>query len=195
MLETIKTRRSTRQFKKELPSDDIITTIVEAGRYAPSGCNVQQNHFLVIKNGEVLANLRLMVRKAFASMKIDKNASVSIKNSVAASMKGNYVYDYNTPLLIIVANSPANPNNIADTACAIDNMMLVANEMGLGSCWINQLRWLNDNPEIVTYLQSFGMGESERVFGAVAIGYADTQDGNPISKPLPRTGNNVSIID
>lgn len=190
----IKTRRSTRKFKEEVPCSVDIVAITEAGRMAPSGCNVQQNHFLVIKNQDVLAKLRELVRNAFAEMEIDDIASVSIKHSVAASRAGEYVYDYNTPLLIVVANDPSNPNHIADTACAIENMMIMANELDLGSCWINQLRWQNENPAIVDYLHSLGMEENERVFGAVAIGYPDTSDGLPEREPLPRTGNVVTII-
>lgn len=194
MLDIIKTRRSTRQFKDELPSRDNIEAIVEAGQLAPSGCNVQQNHFLVIQDKEVLAKLRVMVCQAFAEMEIDDTASVSIKHSVEASKRGDYVYDYNTPLLIVVANDPSNPNHIADTACAIENMMLVANALDLGSCWINQLRWQNENTALIEYLQSLGMTADERVFGAVAIGYADTADGLPDRKALPRTGNKVDYI-
>ncbi len=93
MLEIIKTRRSTRQFVNQMPEQDLIDQIVEAGRYAPSGCNVQQCHFIVIKNPEVLAKLREMVRAAFAAMEIDDNTSSSIKHSVAASREGSYVYD------------------------------------------------------------------------------------------------------
>ena len=194
MLETIKTRRSTRQFKNELPSQEQLDMIIEAGRLAPSGCNVQQNHFIVIKNPEVLEKLRVLVRQAFAEMIIDDSASSSIRHSVEASKRGDYVYDYNTPLLIVVANNPGNPNYIADTACAIENMMLEANSLDLGSCWINQLRWQNENPALVAYLQSLGMQPDERVFGAVAIGYPDTADGLPAREPLARTGNKVTII-
>lgn len=194
MLDTIKTRRSTRQFKEEVPHDDAIAAIVEAGQLAPSGCNVQQNHFLVIKNPEVLAKLRELVQKAFAEMKLYDNASTSIIHSVEASKKGDYIYDYNTPLLIVVANDLDNPNHIADTACAIENMMLAANSLDLGSCWINQLRWQNENPALLEYLRSLGMTANERVFGAVAIGYPNTKDGLPERKPLPRTGNKVDYI-
>lgn len=71
MLEVVKTRRSTRQFKAELPGEVDIAAIIEAGRFAPSGCNVQQCHFMVIRKSDVLEKLRELVRRAFAEMKID----------------------------------------------------------------------------------------------------------------------------
>lgn len=38
------------------------------------------------------------------------------------------------------------------------------------------------------------MKKSERVYGALAIGYADTEDGLPLRKPLERKGNVVTFI-
>ena len=73
-------------------------------------------------------------------------------------------------------------------------MMLMANELDLGSCWINQLKWLNENQTILKYLRELGLEENERVYGAVSVGYADTKDGNPIRIPLERTGNPVTWI-
>jgi len=67
--------------------------------------------------------------------------------------------------------------------------------LDLGSVWINQLRWLNENPVLVEYLKSLGMAEDERVYGALALGYADTADGLPVRTPLPRTGNPVTVIE
>lgn len=189
--ETILSRRSTRNFRKDMPSDEMISAVVEAGRFAPSGCNVQQCHFMVISNAEVLDKLRELVQQEFAKMTVDEHTFGSIVNSVNASKKGNYVFHYNPPVLVVVANSLDNPNNIADTSCAISDMMLMANELGLGSCWINQLRWLNNNEVLIDYLSSLGMKEDERVFGAMALGYPASETDR---KPLDRTGNEVTII-
>ena len=72
--------------------------------------------------------------------------------------------------------------------------MLMANALDLGSCWINQLKWLNDNPVILEYMKQLGMAENERVYGALAVGYPDTEDGLPVRIALPRTGNTVTVI-
>ena len=73
-------------------------------------------------------------------------------------------------------------------------MMLMANALDLGSVWINQLRWLNENPVILVKMKEIGMAEDERVYGALAVGYANTKDGLPVRKPLERTGNLVTFI-
>lgn len=194
MLELIKSRRSTRRFKEEMVPDEMIHQVIEAGRYAPSGGNSQSTHFIVIQNKQVLDRLADLAREEFAKMEIQENTYKSLVNSINASKKGNYIFHYNCPVLIVTANKKEYGNNIADCACALENMMLMANALDLGSVWINQLRWLNENPVILDAMKELGMEEDERVYGALALGYADTQDGLPVRTPLERTGNKVTYI-
>lgn len=66
--------------------------------------------------------------------------------------------------------------------------------MNLGSVWINQLRWLNENPVLLKAMQEIGLLEDERVYGALAIGFPDTPDGFSVRTPLERTGNKVTAV-
>jgi len=194
MLDFIKSRRSTRKFKDEMVSEEMIHQVIEAGRYAPSGGNSQSTHFIVIQRKQVLDKLADLAREEFAKMEIQENTYKSLVNSINASKKGNYVFHYSCPVLIVTANKKGYGNNIADCACAIENMMLMANALDLGSVWINQLRWLNENPVILDAMKELGLEEDERVYGALALGYADTQDGLPVRTPLDRIGNTVTYI-
>ena len=195
MLEFIKSRRSTRKYKAEDVSEEQLNQILEAGRYAPSGGNCQSTHFIVVKNKEILAELAALTQRAFAEMEITPGLYKSIVNAIHASKRGNYIFHYNAPVLIITANQKDYGNNIADCACALENMMLMANALDLGSCWINQLKWLNENPVILEYMKKLGMDESERVYGALAVGYPDTADGLPVREPLERTGNKITFVE
>lgn len=49
--------------------------------------------------------------------------------------------------------------------------------------------------EILVYMQKLGMLENERVYGALAVGYPDTEDGLPVRTALQRTGNEVTVIE
>lgn len=190
--EAISTRRSTRKFKDQSVEADKMEKIIQAGRLAPSGGNCQTTHFLVVQNKEILEKLTVMVREAFAKMEETPGMYKSIVNSIRLSKGGKYVFHYNPAALIITANQKDYGNNIADCACALENMMIEANALDLGSVWINQLKWLNEDLEILAYLQSLGLKEGERVYGALAVGYADSADGLPSRNPLPRTGNEVT---
>jgi len=195
MLDFIKSRRSTRKYKQTPVPQDLVEQVVQAGRYAPSGGNCQSTHFIVLQDEAVLEELAKLVRQEFSKMEVSPGMYRSIVNSINASRNGNYIFHYHAPVLIITANQNDYGNNIADCSCALENMMLMANALDLGSCWINQLKWLNENPVILQYLKELGMHDRERVYGALALGYADTEDGLPDRTPLPRTGNEVTYVE
>ena len=193
-LEAIKTRRSTRKFQQKNVEHEKLEAIVEAGRFGPTGGNAQSNHFFVISKIETLMVLKELVQNAFAKMELRDDLYKSLKNSITLSRKGHYSFSYNAPVLIVVANKKDYGNNMADVACAVENMMLAANELDLGSCYINQLKWLNEDPTILEYLRGLGLREDERVYASVAIGYADTEDGLPNRAETPRVGNEVVFV-
>ena len=74
-------------------------------------------------------------------------------------------------------------------------MMRAASELDLGSCWINQLRWLREHAEILAFMRELGLPEDETICGALALGYPDTKDGLPNRSALPRTGNPVTWVE
>lgn len=194
MLDFIKSRRSTRKYKDKAVPEELLTQVIEAGRYAPSGGNSQSTHFIVVENKNVLNELAELAKQEFAKMEIEENTYKSLVHSITASKKGDYVFHHNPAVLIITANKKDYGNNMVDCACALENMMLMANALDLGSVWINQLRWLNENPIILDKMKELGMADDERVYGALALGYADTEDEMPIRIPLDRTGNEVIYI-
>ena len=80
----------------------------------------------------------------------------------------------------------------ADSACALENMMVAANALDLGSCWINQLHWLTDHEAIHAYMTKLGLEENETVTGGLILGYG--AGGAPVRGELKRTGNPVTWI-
>ena len=194
VIEAIKTRRSTRKFMARPVEMEKLQQIVEAGRFGPTGGNAQSNHFFVISKIETLMVLKELVQNAFAKMELRDDLYKSLKNSITLSRKGHYSFSYNAPVLIVVANKKDYGNNMADVACAVENMMLAANELDLGSCYINQLKWLNEEPSIRGYLGTLGLKDDERVYASVAIGYPDTETGLPNRTESPRIGNEVVFV-
>ena len=193
-LELIQTRRSTRKYQDRAVEKELLDQIIEAGRYAPSGGNSQTTHFFVITDQRVLTELAALVKHEFSQMEVTPGMYRSLAHAITASKGESYVFHYNAPALIVTANQKGYGNNMADCACALENMMLMANALNLGSCWINQLRWLNENEAVNRVFRSLGLSENERIYGAVSIGYAQTDNGLPIRTPLDRTGNPVTWI-
>lgn len=189
------TRHSTRKFKEEPVLQEVLDKVIEAGRQAPSGKHKNQSRFIVIRKKEVLQELIALVQQEFAKMEVTPENDDNFGGAIRAAKKGGYVFMYNAPVLIVVANKRDYGNKYADVSCAMQNMMLAANALDLGSCWINQLRWLQDNPVLRAYLQKLGMAEDEEVCASLSIGYPDTPDGLPGRRVMPVTGNPVVYID
>lgn len=189
------TRHSTRKFKQADIPQELLAKVIEAGRQAPSGKHKNQSRFIVIRKKEVLQELIALVQQEFAKMEVTPENDDNFGGAIRAAKKGGYVFMYNAPVLIVVANKRDYGNKYADVSCAMQNMMLAANALDLGSCWINQLRWLQDNPVLRAYLQKLGMVEDEEVCASLSIGYPDTPDGLPGRRVMPVTGNPVVYID
>ena len=190
-LELIKTRRSTRSFKDKMVENELLNQILEAGRYAPSGGNNQSSHLIVIENKQFLEEIAVLAREEFKQMEVTEQMYKSLKSSILQSKKGEYVFHYNAPILIVVCNQKGYGNALVDSACVLENMMIMANALNLGSCWINQLTWLSEHEVIRNKLP---LNDDEMVCGALALGYPNTEDGLPNRNPLERTGNKVEFI-
>ncbi len=192
--DAIMTRRSTRRFQQKAVPDELLTKLVQAGRFAPSGGNSQSTHFFVITDPDILAELADLVQQAFAEMEVTEGMYASMASSISRSKKGGYVFHYGCPALIVTANVKDYGNNIADCACALENMMILGNELDLGTCWINQLKWLNEDPALLQKFRQFGLRDNERIYGALAVGYAANENGMPDRMPLERKGNEVTLV-
>ena len=191
-MEAILTRRSTRKMKPDLPPRELIEKVIEADRAAPSGSNSQTTHLIVITSRAVLSELAAVVQDAFAAMEIGQDAYVSLRHSVSAAKKGGYVFHYGAPVLIVTANRKNYGNAMADSACALENMMIAANALDLGSCWINQLHWLDEDESVRACMESLGLGPDETITGGLILGYG--WDGLPVRGELGRTGNPVTWV-
>ncbi|MBQ6483139.1 MAG: nitroreductase [Anaerolineaceae bacterium] len=191
-LQAILTRRSTRRFSDRMPETALIEKIIDAGRYAPSGGNSQTTHMIVFRERKHLKELAELVQEAFSEMEITEGMYASLKNSISASKKGGYVFHYNAPVFIVVANKKGYGNALADSACALENMLIAANALDLGSCWINQLHWLDENEKVHQYMTEHGLAEDETITGGLILGYPDGGELNRTA--LERKGNPVTWV-
>ncbi len=191
-LEAMLTRRSTRRYRDEMPGTELINKVIEAGRYAPSGGNNQTTHFIVFTDAGLLAELAILAKEEFAKMEIREDTYSSLKNSINASKKGDYIFHYGAPVFIVTANKKGYGNALADSACALENMMIAANALDLGSCWINQLHWLDENERIRKFMVAHGLKEDETITGGLILGYPETD--LPNRTLLERKGNPVTWV-
>ena len=89
-LMAILTRRSTRNYKPDAVEEDKLEKILNAARQAPSGGNNQTNHFLVIRNRDVIRKLIVMAETAFSKMEIAEDTYASLKYAISASTAATF---------------------------------------------------------------------------------------------------------
>jgi len=134
-------RRSVRKYKEAAnPRRKFAGNFKRPASFAPNGGNTQLWHFTVLQNQNTLKELNELIRNAFA-----KNAGSDnrfIKGAAKVAQSDMYCFYYGAPTLILVSGDVANPNAMADCACAVENILLAAHAEGIGSVYINAPTWV-----------------------------------------------------
>jgi nitroreductase len=155
-------RRSTRSFSKKKVEAEKLARILDAGNFAPSAMNNQDRQFTVIENEDVLLSLNEAVKNS---------ANAETVKRINERTENRFSFFYKAPVLVVVSHLPGAIAPEADSACSLQNMFLEAHDLGLGSCWINQLNSLCDVPSVREILTRIGIPEEHKVYGCAAIGY------------------------
>lgn len=163
ILEVIKKRRSIRKFNKDKPvSEEQILKLLEAIRWAPSAGNVQPWFVYVVLNNEVK---RKLAKAALGQSFIEEGGVVFV---VCANLKEAYSsYGKRGESLYVYQ----------DTAAAIQNLLLEAYSLGLGSCWVGAFR-----EEEVTKILS--IPTHLRPIAIIPVGYPNQSPSPPPRKPI-----------
>ncbi len=152
-LKAIAMRRSTRAFKPEQISEQELDAVLKAGCAAPVGMGAYETvHLTVLQNRELMEEIAKAAAKAFGRPGMDPF--------------------YGAPTVVIVSSTKNRmvPNiEYANAACIIENMLLAATDLGLGSVYLwGFIRALNDSPDL---LKKLDLPEGFTPVSAVALGY------------------------
>lgn len=142
----VRGRESIRSYDPERPLDRaILERIAEAGRLAPSACNLQPWRFVVASSPEMLARLRRCYSQSWFR---DAPHVLAVVGDARAAWTRRDGY-----------------NSIeTDLTIAMDHMILAAESEGVGTCWIAAF----DAKELRAALS---LQENERVFAITPLGY------------------------
>jgi nitroreductase len=137
VIEIIKTRRCIREYKEDQIPDEDIKFLIDCAGYAPSGLNMQPWAFLVIKNKDKILQLSETCKKSMIPHIEDmKNTSkVASEFLTFLRQKGSDIF-YGAPVLVIILGNRKAATAVYDCAMAAQTMMLAAQSIGIGSCWI-----------------------------------------------------------
>ncbi len=180
--EAIADRRSIRRFKSDPIPEEALQAILTAGIQAPSGKNRQPWRFVVVGE-EKRAEMIQIMRQGIAKTKA-RGEDIGSAEWTAEVMEG-------APITVFVFNAhgvhPWQPHsemqtwmdvvNIQSIGAAIQNMLLAAQDLNIGSLWIC------DVFEAYWELSEW-MGETSQMIAAVSLGYPDESPAARPRKPM-----------
>ena len=149
LVDVVSSRRSIRRYeKKEIPKN-VLDKILEAGRQAPSAANRQPFHLIIITNQELRKELSRGLFNRFI-----QDSAVTVVGCA------------NTNEILTAKWA------VVDTSIALQNMVIEAWALGIGSCWIGDFK--EDNVK-----QLLEIPDKWKVVALVSLGY-------PAEQPQPR---------
>ena len=161
MLELLKTRRSVRSYKPEQIAAQELDAVLEAGTYAPTGMGMQSPVIVAVQDAQT------------------RQAVMELNQQARGGSGDPY---YGAPTIVLVLADPERGTCVEDGACVLCNMMNAAHSLGLASCWIHGEREMFPLPEGKALLRQWGLPETLRGVGSIALGYA----AGPLPPPQPR---------
>ncbi len=163
VLETIKKRRSVRKFLQEKIKPEELDAIIEAGIYAATGHNAQPWHFTVIENKDFINEMSEKTKEAMKKSDIDWVKKMGEKERL--HILGN------APMAIVVSGRQENAYSpLTDCANAIQNMIVAAESLNIGTCYIGLTDYFFKDKE---NLKSMNIPDGYVPYYTVSIGYKD----------------------
>lgn len=181
-LKTIKNRRSVRTYRAEQIKDGELKMILEAGMNAPSARNQQPWHFTVIQNKELMNRISKTVQEEYKKSN-DKFILQFANNE-------NFHIFFNAPTSIIISGDENSLAAEIDCALAAENMMLAAESMGIGSCWVSAAPNMINSKNHMNLNNQLCIPKGFKPIYSIVLGYKVTEE----NKVLPRKSNNVNYV-
>jgi len=188
-IEAIAARRSIRKFKSTPIDEDVLQKILTAGIQAPSGKNRQPWRFIIVKGDQRTEMIKVMregIEKAKArgddlgssewSAQVMEQAPVTIFVFNPEGLKPWLAHSIDQMFQDVV--------DIQSVGASIQNMLLAALDLGIGSLWICDV--FSAYEELCTWL-----GERGEMIAAVSFGYPDE---SPAARPRKKMDEVTRVL-
>jgi nitroreductase/NAD-dependent dihydropyrimidine dehydrogenase PreA subunit len=194
LLNFIKFRRTTRQFKDKDVETEKLLKIIEAGRFTQTGTNAQNVSYIVVKDNiellkeialeslknkgeEILANLNpeTLHLKRYAKL------FINLYNQYKEDPKKNDKLFFNAPALILVVSDSQINGGLASS-----NMELMTNAQGLGTFFSGFFAMAAQGNEKIREI--LGLEGNKEVVTCMVIGYPNVK----FARTVPRKDASIS---
>ena len=189
--DVVTTQRAMRRLKTDAIPDDVVNKIMDAAICAPSGGNRQNWSFVVVRDRATRARLGELYREAWGElMKVPYYAGASKEPAdspagrmlASARHLGEHLGEAPVIILACVALDPGVKANLTTGASiypAVQNIMLAARALGIGSC-ITTIHRFRD-PQVK---ELFGIPAEVETAALIPLGYPLGKFGRPPRRPV-----------
>ena len=187
VLDSIKARRTVRDFTEDTVSDSVLELMIEAATWAPNHRTTEPWRFIVLrKNGDMRKKIAQIVHNwTYENVKNPNpvRRETSAKQALQEILDAPaFMYVYS----VAGRDDEMTQENFAATSCAVQNLMLAAESLGIG------VGWSTGKPCIAPIDTAVGAEPDWAIVGALYIGYpADSDENKSERKRTPI--NDVTI--
>ena len=183
----IKRRVSCRKFSDQVPTRETIDNLIQTAVWAPSGSNNQPWRFVVITDKEKLKSYSDNSKKSWLE---NLESAQFIQQYEKWFNDPAFNIFYNAPALIIIYGDTSSHWRVYDCSMVAQNINLLAEEAGLGCCWIGFAHnVLNDS----TIKKEFGLPERYELVAPLIIGYPAVKK-ETAENPIERKPFDITYI-
>jgi nitroreductase len=179
-IKIIKQRRSIRQYLEKQISENDLNTIISAGLYAPNGgTNFEEDIcFTIIQNKNILEKINLLAKEAASQSPMEWLKELGNNE--------NFNCFYNAQTFIIISVKRQSESTVYDCSALTQNMLLAAESIGLGSCWLYFPLQAFDNDKSGELLKELKITQEFKPITSMVVGY---KENNEINIPEKKTKN------
>jgi nitroreductase len=176
-------RRSIRRFREEPVPSESLLRILDAGRWAPSGGNLQPWRFVVVTNTDLKSKIAEICTKSSSEAwaRFTKATEGYLEKRGGTP---NKLYMKKIPVLVAVCyeiqERQSRDVSLASAWVAIENMLLAATAEGLGSCPYTTY----DSEEERALKETLQIPEHFHIAAVIQLGYGSAQPPPPSRKRI-----------
>ena len=169
LLQAIKERRTIRKFKPDPVPRELLEKIIKNSMWAPSAMNTQPWKFYVFTED---ARQGLISVAEGCLDQLDSRMEKMFDGAMRNMIRG-YFKDFGgaPAIVVVVSHLPAEAvyqkASLYAACAAMQNLMLLAHEAGLGTCWMMGPLWVE--ADIINYLNCPGWG----LVGITPVGWPE----------------------
>jgi nitroreductase len=165
VLTNIYDRRSVRFFDPKPVPRGILQQIIDAGNAAPSGMNTQGWRFVAVEEEQSRRKFAGLTLLRYQRWLESASESVKAKRAEVDRLMTDPVY-YGAPVILFLIGNGLTKE--FDCPLVMENMMLAARSLGIGSCWVHFGQMVLEDPAGV---EALDLKLGEKAFGPVVFGY------------------------